>query len=259
MAAGLPAVALALAVHDSFALPLLASRDAPRMAAVVEGPVQAEARDGGWVLTGAAETVLNGMGAELLVVGATTDNGPVLFAVDANAAGLQRAPADALLGLDALDVADLRFDAVSVTAADRLDTSLDTARAGYQLALAIAAMAGARTALAMTVDYVKQRKAFGRPIAEFENTRVVLERNRRTHHRRRLVRRQPALPTGATPQTAAAASSARPTCWRRPSTPACSSTADTATCGSTRSPAPTRPPASSASTATPPTRSSPRP
>jgi acyl-CoA dehydrogenase len=35
-------------------------------------------------------------------------------------------------------------------------------------------MAGARTALAMAVDYVKQRKAFGRPIAEFENTRHTL-------------------------------------------------------------------------------------
>jgi acyl-CoA dehydrogenase len=40
--------------------------------------------------------------------------------------------------------------------------------------LAVAAMAGARTALATTVEYVKQRKAFGRPIAQFENTRHVL-------------------------------------------------------------------------------------
>ncbi len=171
MAAGLPAVALALAVHDSFALPLLAGRETPRIAAVVEGLVADT--DGGWGVSGTAGTVLNGMGADLLVVGAATDDGSVwAFVVDPAADAVHRSPAEPLLGLDALDVADLSFDAARAKPLE--NTSFEIARAGYQLALAIAAMAGARTALTMTVEYVKQRKAFGRPIAEFENTRVVL-------------------------------------------------------------------------------------
>jgi alkylation response protein AidB-like acyl-CoA dehydrogenase len=38
----------------------------------------------------------------------------------------------------------------------------------------VAAVAGARRALAITIDYVLDRKAFGRPIASFQNTRHVL-------------------------------------------------------------------------------------
>jgi acyl-CoA dehydrogenase len=174
MTAGLPAVALALAMHDGFALPLLGERAGPGLIAVVEDGVAAEARDGGWVLSGGAETVFNGAAAAQFLTAARTDDGSVrLFLVDGAAAGLHRAPAEALLGLDALDVADLRFDAV---AANPLDGDLAAARAGHDLALAVAAMAGARTALRITVDYVHQRKAFGRPIAEFENTRHVLSR-----------------------------------------------------------------------------------
>jgi acyl-CoA dehydrogenase len=52
--------------------------------------------------------------------------------------------------------------------------SLEAARASHQVALAVAAMAGARAALTNTIEYVQQRKAFGRPIAEFENTQRVL-------------------------------------------------------------------------------------
>jgi len=174
MAAGLPAVALALAMHDGFALPLLGERAGSGLIAVVEDGVAAETRDGGWVLSGGAETVINGAAAAQFLTAARTDDGSVLlFVVDGDAAGLHSAPAEALLGLDALDVADVRFDAVAATL---LDGNLAIARAGHDLALAVAAMAGARTALRITVDYVHQRKAFGRPIAEFENTRHVLSR-----------------------------------------------------------------------------------
>ncbi|MBA3742261.1 acyl-CoA dehydrogenase family protein [Sporichthya sp.] len=176
MAAGLPAIALALAMHDSFAVPLLIGREAPGMAAVVDrSGIVAEPQRGGWTLRGSAETVVNGLGAEVLVVAARTDEGSeLLFAVDPTAAGVQRAPADLLFGLGACDLADVQFDGVAVTAADRVEADLDRARAGYQVALAVAAMAGARTALAMTVAYVRERKAFGTPIATFGNTRHVL-------------------------------------------------------------------------------------
>jgi alkylation response protein AidB-like acyl-CoA dehydrogenase len=197
MAAGLPAVALALAIHESVAP--LTGRDVPGLVAVVAAGVTPN----GTVLSGAAETVLNGLGAALLLVAARTDDDSVqLFTVAGDAAGLHRAPADALLGLDALDVADLRFDAV---AAEPVVGDLTASRSAHQVALAVAAMAGARTALSITVDYVQQRKAFGRPIAEFENTRHVLSRaGARVSATTAFVDTCLAAPT-VTPETAAAA------------------------------------------------------
>jgi acyl-CoA dehydrogenase len=173
MTAGLPAIALALAGHEAFA-PLVAGREVAGLVAVVDAAVRAQARDGGWVLSGSVETVLNGSGAGLLIVTATDGGSELLFAIAPDAVGVHRVAADPLLGLESADVADVRFDAVTVTATNFLDGDLATARAGHQLLLAVAAMAGARSALAMTVEYVKQRKAFGRPIAEFENTQRLL-------------------------------------------------------------------------------------
>jgi alkylation response protein AidB-like acyl-CoA dehydrogenase len=43
-----------------------------------------------------------------------------------------------------------------------------------RLGLAVSSMAGAEAALGMTLDYVKERKAFGRPIGSFQNSRFVL-------------------------------------------------------------------------------------
>jgi alkylation response protein AidB-like acyl-CoA dehydrogenase len=170
MAAGLPAVALMLAGHESFA-PLTGRAVSGLLAVVDAGSMRAEQSDDRWVLTGAADSVINGNSAGLLLVVATDGASDMVFAVDPAAAGVHRSPADALLGLDAADVAGLRFDA---TPGDLIDADLAAGRAGHHLLLAAAAMAGARTALAMTVEYVKQRKAFGRPIAEFENTQHVL-------------------------------------------------------------------------------------
>ena len=170
MAAGHPAVALALAMHDSFALPLL-GRPLRGAAAVADSDgVRAAVVGDDWTLTGTAECVVNGLGAEVIVVRASTDAASdVLFAVSGQV--VDRSPADDILGLDELDVADLRFDGV---AAKRLDGDLVAARSGHQLALAIAAVAGARAALRTTVAYVSERKAFGKPIASFENTRHTL-------------------------------------------------------------------------------------
>ena len=188
MAAGQPALALSLAVQDSFALPLLLGTPdrlealAPELVAgrllvaVVDvgDAVRAEVTGDGWILTGSAESVINGQGADLLLVAASTGDDAEVFAVPPTAAGLTRESVDDLLGLDECDVADLRFDGVLVPAADRIDADLERARAGYQLALAVAAAAGARTALTTTVSYTRERKAFGTPIATFGNTRHVL-------------------------------------------------------------------------------------
>jgi acyl-CoA dehydrogenase len=170
MNAGRPDVALSLAMHDSFALPLLNGRKAA-LAAVVEGELRAEPTGGGWRLSGTAQGVVNGLGADVLVVRAIADGeSDLLFAVAGR--DVDRVPAELILGLDDLDVADLRLDGLVVT--EPLSGDLGAARARHQLALAVAALAGARAALRMTVAYVQERKAFGTPIATFENTRHVL-------------------------------------------------------------------------------------
>jgi alkylation response protein AidB-like acyl-CoA dehydrogenase len=170
MNAGYPAIALALAMHDSFALPLL-DRPVQGTAAVADSDgVRAEVNGDGWELHGTARCVVNGVGAELIVVRATTDGKSDSWFVVTGPA-VERAAADAVLGLDDLDVADLQFNGVP---AERIEGDIGAARSGHQLALAVAAVAGARAALRTTVEYVRVRKAFGRPIAEFQNTRRVL-------------------------------------------------------------------------------------
>ena len=173
MNAARPALALSLAMHDSFAMALLPGREVSLAAVLDSGDVRAVPSGEGWTLHGAAECVVNGLGADLLVVRARTDGtSHMLFAVPGSA--VDRVPAEAILGLEDLDVADLRFDGVAVAPADQIEADLGAARARHQVALAVAAVAGARTALGMTVEYVHQRKAFGRPIASFENTRHTL-------------------------------------------------------------------------------------
>jgi acyl-CoA dehydrogenase len=167
MNAGHPSIALALAMHDSFALPLLAGRETAGLAAVVD---EGDVRVDGDALTGSADAVVNGLGADVLIVRARTDDGSdAAFVVTGS--DVDRVPGDELLGLSDLDVADLRFTGVPATP---IDVNFPAARGGHQLALAVAAVAGARTALRTTVDYVQQRKAFGKPIASFENTRHTL-------------------------------------------------------------------------------------
>ncbi len=176
MAAGLPAFALSLAAHDGFALPLLAGRRVATRPAVVDG---GDVRLAGGLLRGRAETVVNGMSADLLLVVARTDDGDE-HVVLVEAGAVHREPAEPLLGLEGLDVADCAFDLAldgndaGNGTAEPIDADLERARASHQLALAVAAVAGARTALDITVAYTRDRKAFGTPIATFGNTRHVL-------------------------------------------------------------------------------------
>jgi alkylation response protein AidB-like acyl-CoA dehydrogenase len=84
------------------------------------------------------------------------------------------------IGLKAQDTAELFFDEVRVPA----ENLLGTENRGFyhlmenlpqeRLSIAVGAVASAETVLAHTRDYVTGRKAFGRPVASFQNTRFVL-------------------------------------------------------------------------------------
>ena len=85
--------------------------------------------------------------------------------------GIRITPVAGNLGAPEAGVADVEFDAVPLTSASVLPASL---RHDLDLWFAVVALAGARAAVALAIDYVRNRKVFGRPLGDFENTRYRL-------------------------------------------------------------------------------------
>lgn len=140
---------------------------------------------GDWIINGAKTFITNGGIADLIIVVAKTSpekgaRGVSLFAVDGSTPGVRRGRHLEKLGMRACDTAELFFDDVRVPSAALLG-EVDQGF-GYlmsqlpreRLVIAIAALATAESVLRQTVDYVKQRKVFGRALAEFQNTSFTL-------------------------------------------------------------------------------------
>jgi alkylation response protein AidB-like acyl-CoA dehydrogenase len=138
-------------------------------------------RDGeGYRITGRKTFVTHGVCADLVLTAAQTEPGVSLFLVEAEAVGLSRQKV-AKLGNKAVDTADLTFDDVRVPADSLLGgeagrgSQQHAERAIQERLLAgIASAAAIDRALALTIDYVKNRMAFGRRILDFQNTRFKL-------------------------------------------------------------------------------------
>jgi alkylation response protein AidB-like acyl-CoA dehydrogenase len=174
MLARVPALALVLVTHSEIALPAilrgaghewlpgLASGET--LATVVQGEV---AIDGDGRLRGGAPFVVSGTAADLFVVAA----GEALVVVPSDSPGVQVEPSEPPVGLEAAGFATVRFDGARGVA---LSGSVEQLEIDQAVALAVTALAGARAALATTLEYVAERKAFGQPIAAFQNTRREL-------------------------------------------------------------------------------------
>jgi acyl-CoA dehydrogenase len=141
----------------------------------------------GYVLNGSKTFITNGQHANLIVVVAKTDpaagaKGTSLMVVETDtAAGFRRGRKLKKLGLDAADTSELFFEDVDLPAEALLGTEegqgfaqLMTELPQERLIVAVHAVAMIERALAETIDYVKQRQAFGKPILEFQNTQFVL-------------------------------------------------------------------------------------
>lgn len=123
----------------------------------------------GWTVSGEKIAVLGGDSADQLVVTARTPDGVVgLFLVDASADGVAR---DAYPMQDGLRGADVRFAGAPATALGEpsealaaVESVLDVATA----ALCAEAVGAMDRMLWLTVDYLKTRVQFGRPIAVFQ-------------------------------------------------------------------------------------------
>lgn len=144
-------------------------------------------RDGDdYIINGSKTFITNGQHCDLVIVVARTNldvpgsRGTTLFMVDTNTPGFQRGRNLEKIGLHASDTSELFFEDVRVPASAILG-ELDKGFAALmgelpreRLALAIAGVAAAEGVLADTVQYVKERKAFGAPIAELQNTKFKL-------------------------------------------------------------------------------------
>jgi acyl-CoA dehydrogenase len=141
----------------------------------------------GYVLNGSKTFITNGQHANLVIVVAKTDpkagaKGTSLFVVETDGAqGFRRGRKLKKLGMDSADTSELFFEDVQLPASSLLGT--EDGQGFYQLMkelpqerliVAVHAVAMMERALALTVDYVKQRKAFGQAIIEFQNTQFEL-------------------------------------------------------------------------------------
>ena len=145
---------------------------------------RAEQRGDRWVLNGSKTYISNGINGDLFIVAARTvaddAHGIGLFLVERGMDGFTRGRNLRKLGLKAQDTAELFFDNVEVPQANVLGDPrkgfyyLMQFLAEERLVVACGCVAAAQAALRMTLDYVRERRAFGRAIAEFQNTRFKL-------------------------------------------------------------------------------------
>ena len=144
--------------------------------------------DGSYLLNGSKTFITNGWHADLVIVVAKTNpaagaKGTSLLLVERGMPGFSVGKRLKKLGLKAQDTSELFFDNVRVPAANLLGGPVHENR-GFiclmeqlpweRLQIAIGAIAASQAAIDWTVDYVKERKVFGQPVAGFQNTRFTL-------------------------------------------------------------------------------------
>jgi alkylation response protein AidB-like acyl-CoA dehydrogenase len=141
--------------------------------------------DGSWILNGSKTFITNGILSDLVIVVAKTDpeagaRGFSLLVVERGMAGFERGRNLKKVGMKAQDTAELSFTDVRVPAENLLGEEgqgfiyLMQNLAQERLSIAVGSIAGAAKALELTLDYVKERKAFGKPVSAFQNTRFEL-------------------------------------------------------------------------------------
>jgi alkylation response protein AidB-like acyl-CoA dehydrogenase len=158
----------------------------PGIGSDLAGMTTTAVRDGDtYVVNGSKTFITNGINADLVITAVKTDptqrhSGISLLVIERGMAGFERGRNLEKLGLHSQDTAELFFTDVAVPAANLLGREGE----GFlqlvhnlpqeRLSIAIAGVAAARAALGWTLDYVKERHAFGQPVGSFQNSRFVL-------------------------------------------------------------------------------------
>jgi alkylation response protein AidB-like acyl-CoA dehydrogenase len=139
----------------------------------------------GYVVNGSKTFITNGINADLIITAVKTDPsqrhaGISLVIVERGMDGFERGRNLEKVGQHAQDTAELFFHDVHVPAENLLGEEGAGFRymtgnlAQERLSIALSAVAAARGALQATLEYVKQRNAFGQPIGSFQNSRFAL-------------------------------------------------------------------------------------
>jgi alkylation response protein AidB-like acyl-CoA dehydrogenase len=143
-------------------------------------------RDGDdWILNGSKTFISAGINSDLVIVVARTDpeaghKGFSLLVVERGMEGFERGRKLDKMGLHAADTAELHFENVRVPGNNLLGEEgkgfyhLMHNLPSERLSIAIAAIAGARETWCETLQYVKDRKAFGQPIGSFQHNRFLM-------------------------------------------------------------------------------------
>jgi alkylation response protein AidB-like acyl-CoA dehydrogenase len=143
-------------------------------------------RDGDdYLVNGAKTFITNGINADLVIVAAKTDptqkhKGISLLVVERGMPGFERGRNLEKIGLHSQDTAELFFTDVRVPAANLLGAEGEGFRylvsnlPQERLSIAMTGLATARQALAWTLEYVKERTAFGQTVGSFQNSKFVL-------------------------------------------------------------------------------------
>ena len=141
-----------------------------------------------WLLNGAKTYISNGILGDVVVVAARTDpvrpHGISLFLVERGMEGFERGRKLDKMGLKSQDTAELFFNDVKVPNANLLGEAgqgfkyLAQMLAQERVFAAIGFMASAQTAFDITLEYVKERRAFNKPIGAFQNTRFKMAQMR---------------------------------------------------------------------------------
>ncbi|GAA2084633.1 acyl-CoA dehydrogenase family protein [Aeromicrobium tamlense] len=138
-----------------------------------------------YVVNGAKTFITNGINADFVIVACKTDPdagamGVSLIVLERGMEGFERGRNLDKLGLKAQDTAELFFDNVRVPVENLLGEEgrgfvyLMEKLPQERLTISVVAAAACRQVIDMTLEYVKSRKAFGKPIGSFQNTRFVL-------------------------------------------------------------------------------------
>ncbi|MDF3049144.1 MAG: Long-chain-acyl-CoA dehydrogenase [Pseudonocardia sp.] len=139
-----------------------------------------------YVVNGAKTFITNGINADLVITAVKTDpaqrhHGMSLLVLERDMPGFTRGRNLDKLGQHAQDTAELFFSDVRVPVGNLLGPEegqgfrqLVTNLPQERLSIAVAAVAAARSALDLTLAYVRERRAFGQPVGSFQNSRFVL-------------------------------------------------------------------------------------
>jgi len=136
-------------------------------------------------INGSKTFISNGQHSDLVIVVARTSDAPgskgiSLILVDAKSPGFRRGRNLEKLGHLSSDTSELFFDDVEVPVSNLLGpegtgfASLMNELPQERLTLAVSSMAAAQKAFDITREYVSSRKAFGKTILDFQNTRYKL-------------------------------------------------------------------------------------